>query len=526
MQKNNVAIFILNLVIFVFSQGYSQLKEKANLNLKDLHIYNKPSENNGYDDRKYFFMNGNKVSGNIYNYGAIAPGEGLIRHVNNMVWNGLGDVYQLMPMVLAEIKGSDGKIYHISSDALNDAYGRDISPDGRLIYGWEPLLGYADPNQPYMASNIAADLNRDGKPDNWPNEWYDSTQHKYIWPNFIPLSQKQPDLEIFWGMDDRDNREFPYYPFLPDSLRMGLGIKVEGRAFQWKDKLLEDCIFFNYKIINISTKDLSKVRFAMYCDFDVGGGYSADPTSESRDDCVAFISPLDISFPQYSRDLVCCWDYDGIGHLGLKTNYVGIKQLEYIKEQSSKIGLTSFYVWQWSAIRIADDEEAWRKTTPGYFDKGLINSDIVILIGTGDFSLKSGESKTVSYALIYGSDQNDLILNAENAQKAFNNNYDLAKLGVEKLNNSKNPSEFLLYQNYPNPFNPETKIQYSISEDALVNLKIFDVWGREIETLVDKVQSAGTYSINWLPINLPSGVYYYKIIAGKYNEIKKMIYIR
>ena len=90
-------------------------------------------------------MNGNLVSGSIYNYGGIAPGLNLLRHVNNMVWHGIGDLYQFMPMVLASVKGNDGKIYHVSSDALNDSYGRDVSPDGTLIWGWEPLPDYADP---------------------------------------------------------------------------------------------------------------------------------------------------------------------------------------------------------------------------------------------------------------------------------------------------------------------------------------------------------------------------------------------
>jgi uncharacterized protein (TIGR02145 family) len=85
---------------------------------------------------------------------------------------------------------------------------------------------------------------------------------------------------------------------------------------------------------------------------------------------------------------------------------------------------------------------------------------------------------------------------------------------------------FKLTQNYPNPFNPTTRIEYSIPENSFVELKIFDTFGREVETLVNKQQTIGTYSLQWEPKNLTSGVYFYRIRAGKYNETRKMVYIR
>ncbi len=68
------------------------------------------------------------------------------------------------------------------------------------------------------------------------------------------------------------------------------------------------------------------------------------------------------------------------------------------------------------------------------------------------------------------------------------------------------PDDFVLYQNYPNPFNPSTKIKYSVPQSSHVQIKVFDVLGNEIETLVNEEKPVGTYEITWNAGNLPSGV--------------------
>jgi len=85
------------------------------------------------------------------------------------------------------------------------------------------------------------------------------------------------------------------------------------------------------------------------------------------------------------------------------------------------------------------------------------------------------------------------------------------------------PSTYLLQQNYPNPFNPNTTISFSIPTSEFVTLKVYDVLGREIATLVNENLSAGSYSYNFDAKNLTSGVYLYKLQAGKYSETKKML---
>ena len=87
-------------------------------------------------------------------------------------------------------------------------------------------------------------------------------------------------------------------------------------------------------------------------------------------------------------------------------------------------------------------------------------------------------------------------------------------------------TEFNLYQNYPNPFNPLTKIRYSVPQSSTVVIKVFDILGNEIETLVNVVKPAGSYELNWNAENLPSDVYFCKMQSGNFVETKKMILVK
>jgi hypothetical protein len=85
---------------------------------------------------------------------------------------------------------------------------------------------------------------------------------------------------------------------------------------------------------------------------------------------------------------------------------------------------------------------------------------------------------------------------------------------------------FILSQNYPNPFNPTTVIKYQLPEAGLVTLKVFDILGNEIETLVNEQKQTGTYEITWYAEGLPSGIYFYRLQAGDFIETKKMILMK
>jgi len=88
------------------------------------------------------------------------------------------------------------------------------------------------------------------------------------------------------------------------------------------------------------------------------------------------------------------------------------------------------------------------------------------------------------------------------------------------------PAKFSLEQNYPNPFNPTTNFEFRISSFDMVKLTVFDVLGREVSTLVDKELHPGIYHVSWDASNRPSGVYYYRLSAGSFSEMKTMVLIK
>ena len=97
---------------------------------------------------------------------------------------------------------------------------------------------------------------------------------------------------------------------------------------------------------------------------------------------------------------------------------------------------------------------------------------------------------------------------------------------VSVNNNYFKELSYLLSQNYPNPFNPSTSIQYLIGSRQFVTLKVYDVLGNEIAILVNEELQAGEYEVEFDGTGLPSGIYFYKLQAGDYNQTKKMILIK
>jgi hypothetical protein len=98
-------------------------------------------------------------------------------------------------------------------------------------------------------------------------------------------------------------------------------------------------------------------------------------------------------------------------------------------------------------------------------------------------------------------------------------------VGIDSESNEV-PQEYALHQNYPNPFNPKTTLRYSVPQASNVVIKVFDILGDEIETLVNEEKPIGNYEVEFFANNLPSGIYFYKMQSGSFVRTKKMVLLR
>jgi len=98
---------------------------------------------------------------------------------------------------------------------------------------------------------------------------------------------------------------------------------------------------------------------------------------------------------------------------------------------------------------------------------------------------------------------------------------------ITSVSNSKGiPDDYLLCQNYPNPFNPYTEIKYSLSKNGYTKLEIYNMVGQSVRSLVNEYQNAGNYQIIFNANNLPSGIYFYRLLSGAYTQTKKMVLLK
>ncbi len=468
--------------------------------------------------RQKTIMNGNKITTEIWNYGSISsPGN----RTTDIIWEKLGYGYEFGPLIVAEVevpKGSHRDVYmkrdeqgnpitNADGDTLYGAWvitdglvslDGEVSPDGKDRWGFDPLawnddftVPYADPVSDRMPNSNDRDQDGDGRPDGWPAGWYNENLKTYVWPGALRQGSTNADLEVLCVVDDRNNKEFEYYPFSDDLSRKGLGIEVECRYYQWANPLAEDIIFLVYKVTNKSDQDLHNVTFGMWGDPHIGG-----PSN--------YID--DLSFFDRGINMVYAWDADGLSDVvGRYPGYFGYKFLEspgdphdgidndedgLVDEsrengidddgdwdsekddvgidglpntgdegeddglptagdpfdirkpgepnfewtdldESDMIGLTSFAAPTFGQNNVISNDHFIYTNflTPGRFDS--LNADTpgdnIFLYGSGTFELKSKESRRFSIALLIGQNFADLTLNAITAQDIYESNYQFAK---------------------------------------------------------------------------------------------------
>lgn len=154
-------------------------------------------------------------------------------------------------------------------------------------------------------------------------------------------------------------------------------------------------------------------------------------------------------------------------------------------------------------------------------ERSINNSELVSI---GFVKGKGTTTETNYYSYIDNPyESNKLQINYRLKQIDYDGTYTYSNIVSVELNA---PQEFTLNQNYPNPFNPSTIISYSVAADGKTRLKVYDIMGSEVATLVDEFKPAGNYEIMFDASGLPSGTYFYTLTANGYTDTKKMVVIK
>ena len=358
------------------------------------------------------------------------------------------------------------------------------------------------------------------------------------------------------------------------------GIEIRQTVWAVADEGDEgNVIYVRYSILNTGTvaQTLESVYFGSWSDTDIGGYLddlggtdielnSAFVYNDSSDTVLGFNSLAHfmslMQRPWQAVDDPNSLAFNNLGGvLGTDTIYgaVNLKMtssnqiLKYVPEHTDPDssymarnllkGLTSLSGeiidpcnWDYGVVNGVDCEEI-----PLYYiysgnpvtNYGWINNnptDTRMLANTGPFTLTVNEPKDIIVTHVIARDA-DYLSSFTETKRIVNSICNKFITDIEKADEITIVKDYFLSQNYPNPFNPSTTIKYAIptvetGHATSVQLKVYDVLGREVATLVNEHQQSGIYEVEFNAGNLVSGIYFYEIAAGKYRKTNKMLLIK
>ena len=366
---------------------------------------------------------------------------------------------------------------------------------------------------------------------------------------------------------------------------MPMGIEYQATYWEYKDSIGFDNLFFRkYKLINKSFNTFDSMYISMWSDTDIGNagndfagcdtllnlgfGYNADGTDPGYDP----LPPPAIGFDLIRGPLVP-------GNLGEDKNRNGIEDIYDFGSNDNNqkvlgfinLPMTAYYYFTLQDPLLSDPPQGTLEGASQFYNfmQGKIGStgeyfinpvtglqtrfalsgDPVTGLGwidgmlqssgdrrfglsTGPLQMAPGDTQVVIIAeiaagAVTGINNIDAIALAKYYSQLAQEFYDtMFPVNVDDNNYENILKTYILEQNYPNPFNPTTKIIYSVPQTSKVIIKVFDVLGNEIETLINEEKPAGTYELTWYAEALPSGVYFYQLKTGNFIETKKMILLK
>jgi serine protease len=276
-----------------------------------------------------------------------------------------------------------------------------------------------------------------------------------------------------------------------------IGITTHLNSYTFTSTPDENYIILDYRFINTSGSNINNLFSGLFFDWDF---------AEANND--------------YTE-----WDPTGkFGYVnrvgGSPDNFVGAGLIS-----SENFGFWAIKNDGDSGFQIYDgftDSEKWQAISSGLGKLTAGPGDVSHVVSAGPFTISTGDTLRVAFAVLAADDQNGMREAIANARTKF---AEIIVTDVEE-DNIAAPTEFALDQNYPNPFNPRTKIKFSLPENAFTTLKIYDVLGKEVATLINEEKPAGNHDVEFDAERLTSGFYIYRIQAGNYVDSKKMILLK
>jgi subtilisin family serine protease len=275
------------------------------------------------------------------------------------------------------------------------------------------------------------------------------------------------------------------------------GLRITLNTFAFKDAPDNNYIILKYTLHNTSGTPLSNLHAGLYFDWDVGSVYNN----------VTMYDPL--------RSLGYVYDTDQNGsrtYVGAAILTPGTAQFRAIDNDNTSPENP------WGVYDGFTKTEKWDALSGGTTHAQEGPTDVSMVIGTGSVSIAANDSAVVGFAVLAASDLQNLQASTDAARQKWN-----AGLTETQRISQQIPLSFSLYQNYPNPFNPSTRIRYDLPSEGHVTLGVYNLIGQEVARVVDSRQSAGRHEVPFMTSNLSSGVYFFRIQAGRFTETRKMV---
>lgn len=358
-----------------------------------------------------------------------------------------------------------------------------------------------------------------------------------------------------------------------------LGAEVHLTAWVYDNMGLEDVQFIQFDVINKSLNTWNAVKMGIVSDPDLGyaiddyigcdttlnlgfcyNGDNYDEVYGNNPPAVGFTllrGPLNRSVTPNIRLGLTSFSYFQYGNVPCETDPYGQPYPAYLmlggfkKDSTCWLDPTQNPPKKTKFCYSGDPETniGWTEVKGsiwncGHDSTGFVNypnspGDRRLIMGSGanNFNIVPGESQKFVIAQLISRDSGNLksVTKLKQLTNYVRNFYEQNfPIGINQISSSV-PDKFYLAQNYPNPFNPSTTIKYEIPNDFSpltkgglrgVSLKVFDLLGREIITLVNEFQSPGTYEVTFDGSSYASGIYFYKLTVGDFTAVKKMILIK